>query len=52
MNERQELFNILCKNLKDSGNWDKVVILDGGYYENFKKIVNDVKEMYKNGYLA
>ena len=44
--ERQELFEILCRNIKESGNWDKVTILDGGYYNNFKKIVNDIKEMY------
>ena len=45
MKERQELFNILCNNIKRSGNWDKVTILDGGYYNNFKTIVNDVKEI-------
>lgn len=43
------MFDILCHNLKASGNWDKVVILDGNYYENFKTIVNEVKEMYENG---
>ena len=52
MEERYELFEILCRNLEESGNWDKVVILNGGYYENFKRIVNDVKEMYENGNLA
>lgn len=52
MKERKELFEILCRNLKESGNWDKVVILDGGYYDNFKKIRNDIKEMYENGSLA
>ena len=52
MDERHELFEILCRNIKESGNWDKVVILDGGYYENFKKIRNDIKEMYENGSLA
>lgn len=45
MNERQELFNILCRNLKESGNWDKVVILQEGYYENFRTIVNYVREV-------
>lgn len=45
MKERKELFEILCNNIKRSGNWDKVTILDGGYYDNFKKIVNDVKEI-------
>lgn len=52
MDERKELFEILCRNLKESGNWDKVVILTGGYYDNFKKIRNDIKEMYENGSLA
>lgn len=52
MEERKELFEILCKNIKASGNWDKVVILDGGYYNNFKKIVNDVKEIIENGKMA
>ena len=45
MKERKELFDILYKNLKDSGNLDKVTILDGGYWENFKTIVKDVKEI-------
>lgn len=49
MNERQELFNILCNNIKMSGNWDKVVVLDGGYWNNFKRIVEDVKEIIENG---
>lgn len=50
--ERRELFEILCRNIKESGNWDKVTILDGGYYYNFKKIVEDVKEIMSNGKLA
>ena len=45
MNERQELFNILCENIKRSGNWDKVVILREGYYENFMTIVRYVREV-------
>lgn len=49
MKERQELFDILCNNIKASGNWDKVTILDGGYWNNFKKIVDDVKEIVENG---
>ena len=49
MKEREELFNILCNNIKASGNWDKVVILDGGYWNNFKRIVEDVKEIIENG---
>lgn len=47
--ERNELFDILCNNIKRSGNWDKVTILDGGYWSNFKTIVNDVKEIIKSG---
>lgn len=49
MTERNELFEILCRNIKDSGNWDKVVILDGGYWNNFQRIVKDVKELMENG---
>lgn len=49
MKERQELFEILCNNIKSSGNWDKVTILDGGYWNNFKRIVEDVKEIIENG---
>lgn len=49
MKERWELFEILCNNIKNSGNWDKVTILDGGYWNNFKKIVDDTKEIIENG---
>ena len=49
MKEREELFEILCNNIKASGNWDKVVVLDGGYWNNFKRIVKDVKEIIENG---
>ena len=49
MEERKELFDILCGNIKESGNWDKVTILDGDYWENFKKIVEDVKEIIEYG---
>ena len=52
IDERRELFEILCHNIKESGNWDKVTILDGGYYKNFKKIVDDVKEIIENGKTA
>ena len=45
MKERQELFEILCTNLKQSGNWDKVVVLTGNYYENFMVVVNYVNEV-------
>ena len=49
MKERWELYEILCKNLRDSGNWDKVTVLNGGYWNNFKRIVEDVKEIIANG---
>ena len=52
IDERRELFEILCRNIKESGNWDKVTILDGGYYNNFKKIVDDIKEIIENGKMA
>ena len=45
MKERQELFDILCENIKRSGNWDKVTILKGDYYENFMTVVNYVREV-------
>lgn len=47
MQERQELFDILCKNIKECGLWDKVTILNYGYYGNFTKIVKDIKELTK-----
>lgn len=47
--ERRELFEILCNNIKASGNWDKVTVLDGGYWNNFKRIVEEVKEIMSNG---
>ena len=45
MKERKELFEILCENIKRSGNWDKVTILKGDYYENFMAVVNYVREV-------
>lgn len=49
MAERQELFDILCEDIKRTGNWDKVTILTGNYYENFMDIVNYTKEIIENG---
>ena len=49
MKERQELFDILINDVKRTGNWDKVTILDSNYYENFITIVNYVKEIITNG---
>lgn len=45
LKERQELFDILCEDIKRVGNWDKVSILVGNYYENFMAVVNYVKEV-------
>ena len=45
MKERMELYEILVKNLKESCNWDKVVILNGDYYENFMTVVKYVREV-------
>ena len=39
---RNDLYEILCKNIKEAGYWDKVEILDGDFYENFTKIVDYV----------
>ena len=39
----------MCNNIKSSGNWDKVTILDGGYWNNFKQIVKEIKEIIENG---
>ena len=47
MKERKELFEILKQSLIDVGDWDKVVVLDGNYYENFITIVNYVREKMK-----
>jgi NadR type nicotinamide-nucleotide adenylyltransferase len=46
MSEREKLYSLLVKNLKEAGFWDKVVILDKGYYNNFTTIVDYVKELY------
>lgn len=49
MKERMELFEILCNNIKASGNWDKVTVLSGSYYENFMTVVEYVKGVITNG---
>lgn len=49
MTERQELFEILCNNIKASGNWERVTILDGNYYQNFMAVVNYVREVMEHG---
>ena len=45
MEERQKLFDILCEDIKRVGDWDKVTILSGNYYENFMAVVKYVKEI-------
>lgn len=47
LKERYELYEILKQSLIDVGDWDKVTILDGNYYENFMTVVNYVKSLYK-----
>jgi NadR type nicotinamide-nucleotide adenylyltransferase len=42
---RNDLYEILCKNIKEAGYWDKVEILDGDFYENFTKVVDYVNEV-------
>ena len=49
MKEREELFELLCRNIKESGNWEKVTILNGNYYENFVTVVKYVKELMARG---
>lgn len=49
MDERQELYDILVKNIKRVGDWDKVTILNGNYYDNFIAVVDYVKEVINNG---
>lgn len=47
MAEREELYTILCKHIKNVGDWDKVVELEGNYYENFIAVKN-----YVNGVIG
>jgi hypothetical protein len=45
MTEREELYALLVKNIKEAGLWDKVTILKGNYYENFLAVKNYVIEV-------
>lgn len=46
INERQEMFNFLCQELKNSNLWDKTTILKGGNYStNFETIKKYIKEV-------
>ena len=47
MESRQALINIMKESLVDVGDWNKVVILNGNYYENFMTIVRYVKEIHR-----
>lgn len=49
MKERKELFDILCENIRRSGNWSKVEVLNGNYYENFMAIATYAKNLIKQG---
>lgn len=45
MEERREQYAILSRIIHEAGLWDKVTILEGNYWQNFKTIVDDVKGM-------
>lgn len=45
MTEREELYTLLVKNIKEAGLWNKVTILKGNYYENFLTVKNYVIEV-------
>jgi nicotinamide riboside kinase len=45
MFERGVLCGLLVNAIKRSGNWDKVTVLNGGYWENFKTVVTYVREV-------
>lgn len=47
--ERSELFDILCNELKSAGLWDKVTIIDGGYYNNFVTVRDYVNGIIEKG---
>lgn len=50
MEQRVELFYILCDIIKSNGLWSKVVVLDGGdYYLNFLTIKDYVNDLMENG---
>lgn len=49
MKERQELCDILVRIIKEKGDWDKVTILDGSYWENFQTVVEYVREVEARG---
>ena len=50
MNERKELFEILCEIIRSNGLWDKVTVLNGGaYYQNFLTVKNYALQLIENG---
>ena len=46
--ERLRMFEILRESLIDTDNWDKVVVLDGNYYENFTAVAQYVKTLLES----
>ena len=48
MDSRKELFSILVRELKAAGLWEKVTVLQEGYYGNFKAIVEYTKGVIAN----
>lgn len=50
MNERKELYYILCSLIHENGLWDKVTVLDGGaYYQNFLAVKDYATKLIENG---
>lgn len=49
MEEREEMFQILWEEITRAGLWDRVEVLDYGYYENFLHVVDYVNEVIKYG---
>jgi hypothetical protein len=45
LDERVALYRKLVNNIREAGLWDKVVVLNYGYYKNFEIIKNYVKEL-------
>ena len=43
--KRKALFDILVESIKEVGDWDKVTILNGNYFENF---IRDIEENHNH----
>lgn len=46
---RNKMYLMLCEKIKECGDWDKVTILRGSYYDKFLTVKNYVEEIIKNG---